>query len=285
MHTDRLTWRGALLMAPLLVSFGIFYVYPLVQLLLSSFQENGGWSIKHYRDLLNNPIALTVFLRTGQLALTVTLLTLVLGYPFAFLLATRGGRIGTLLLAAVLFPFWISVLVRTYAWMVLLGRHGVLNNLLLWLGIRDTPLTLLYNQIGVHIGMVYVLLPLMTLPIYSSMVSFDRNLIRAAHSLGCKPVESLRRVYLPLTFPGVAAGIILVFMVSFGFFVTPAMIGGSRDITVAMLVHKAVTSELNWSSGAAMSTVLLLITIATFVTSGKLWQRSSGQRADGTLVG
>ena len=280
-----LTHRGALLLAPILFAFVVFYLFPLAQLLVSSFRDGSGWTLQYYQSLLNDPVALIVFINTVKLAATVTLVTLVVAYPLAFLMSARGGWVGSVLLAAILFPFWISILVRTYAWMVLLGREGVLNSLLMWLGLLNAPLELLYNRIGVHIGMVYVLLPLMTLPIYSSMQNFDRNLIRAAHSLGCGPIESLRRVYVPLTMPGVAAGSLLVFMMSLGFFITPAIMGGTGDITIAMLVEQTVNQDLNWSSGAAMSSVLLLITLTIFVGSRRILQRGSGDKAHGALVG
>lgn len=266
-HAD----RGAnvsFLLLPLFLLFAVFYLYPLGMLLSTSLYDDGV-TLQYYSDFFREPAYVKVLGRTVQLALSVTFLTLVLSYPMAFVLATARGRLAKVLLAVLLFPFWISVLVRTYSWMVLLGWRGVLNNFLVGLGLQREPLPLLYNQFGVHVGLVYVLIPFMVLPIYSSMQAFDRSLLRAAHGLGAGPVETLLRVFVPLTMPGVAAGCILVFMLGLGSFVTPALLGGPRDIFVSMLVEKQVSGLLNWRFGAAISTILLSLILGIFLVLGR----------------
>jgi ABC-type spermidine/putrescine transport system permease subunit I len=272
MEVEKRGGKPILLLLPAALLFLILYVYPLGGLLSTSVYE-GGFTTRYYAEFFGEPAYLKVLGRTVQVALSVTVLTLLLGYPLAFVLATARGKVAGGLIAVILFPFWISVLVRTYAWMVLLGWRGVLNTLLVGLGLRDEPLPLLYNQFGVHVGLVYVLLPFMVLPIYSTMQAFDRRLLRAAHSLGAGPVETLTRVFVPLTLPGVIAGCLLVFMLGLGSFVTPALLGGPRDILVAMLVEREISGLLNWAMGAAISAVLLTLIVAMFLLFGRFLRR------------
>jgi ABC-type spermidine/putrescine transport system permease subunit I len=176
-------------------------------------------------------------------------------------------------MVGVLLPFWISVLVRSYTWMMLLGWRGVINNLLIGAGLRQERMSLLYNQLGVHIGMIYVLLPFMVLAIYASMRTFDAALLRAAHSLGAGPTEAMWRIFVPMTLPGVASGCVLVVLTAFGFFTTPAVLGGASDITIAMLVQKQITELPNWGYGAATAAVLLALVLGVFLLFGRLLGR------------
>jgi len=165
----------------------------------------------------------------------------------------------------VVLPFFTSIIVRTYAWMVLLGRNGVVNQSLTWLGLTDMPLPLLYNQGGVLIGMTYVLLPYMVLTVYSVMHGIEPGLIRAAHSLGASRWQAFRRVFLPLSLPGIAGGTLLVFILSLGFFITPALMGGPSDVMIAMLIEREVEFTLNWSFASALAVILLMLTLVGFV--------------------
>jgi putative spermidine/putrescine transport system permease protein len=264
--------RAGLLLVPIVAFFAVFYLYPLAQLLATSVYD-GGFTAKYYREFFAEPTNLKVIWLTARLAFSVTAVTLLLAYPVAYVLATRRGRIATILMVSVLLPFWISILVRSYTWMMLLGWRGVINNFLIATGLRHERITLLYNQVGVHIGMIYVLLPFMVLAIYASMRAFDPALLRAAHSLGAGPTEAMLRVFIPMTFPGVAAGCVLVFLTAFGFFTTPAVLGGASDITVAMLVQKQVTDLPNWGYGAATSAILLVLVLGVFLVSGRLLGR------------
>jgi ABC-type spermidine/putrescine transport system permease subunit I len=264
--------RASALLAPIVVFFAVIYLYPLAQLLATSVYD-GGFTTKYYEAFFAEPTGLKVIGITARLAFSVTIITLLLAYPVAYILATRHGRLISILMVGVLIPFWISVLVRSYTWMMLLGWRGVINNLLIAVGLRREPMTLLYNALGVHVGMIYVLLPFMVLAIYASMRSFDPNLLRAAHSLGAGPVEAMLRVFVPMTLPGVGGGSVLVFLTAFGYFTTPALLGGASDITVAMMVQKQMSDLPSWGYGAATSSILLALVLGVFLICGKFLGR------------
>jgi ABC-type spermidine/putrescine transport system permease subunit I len=164
----------------------------------------------------------------------------------------------------VLVPFWTSILVRSYAWMVLLGREGSINRLLINLGIRDEPVQLLNTRLAVYVGMVHILLPFMILPLYSVMRGIDRNYLRAAENLGGRPWQVFRHVFFPLTLPGMAAGCLVVFILSLGFYITPALIGGPRDVMISMLIAQQVNT-LNWGFASALALVLLVIAMVIYL--------------------
>jgi putative spermidine/putrescine transport system permease protein len=251
-----------LLLLPALVWLGVLFVYPIGRLFyLSLFGP--AFTLRHYGKLVASPVYGTILANTFEISLIVTVLALGLGYPVAFLLATARARTAALLLAAVMLPLWTSVLVRTYAWMVLLGRRGVVNEALHGLGLLDTPLSLLYNRLGVTIGMVHVLLPFMILPIYSVMRGIDVELLKAAQNLGADRRQSFLRVYLPLSLPGIAAGCLLVFVTALGFFVTPALLGGRGDMMIAMLIETQVRELLDWEFASALAVTLLAVTGGT----------------------
>jgi ABC-type spermidine/putrescine transport system permease subunit I len=164
----------------------------------------------------------------------------------------------------VLIPFWTSLLVRTYAWMVLLGRKGVINQILINLGIIEEPIKMLYTTFAVNIGMIQMMTPFMVLALFSVMKGIDRGLLRAASSLGAGKFQAFIRVYVPLSLPGIGAGCLLVFIYSLGFFITPALLGGRKDVMVSMLIDEQVSSLLNWGFGAALALMLLLATAIFF---------------------
>jgi ABC-type spermidine/putrescine transport system permease subunit I len=164
----------------------------------------------------------------------------------------------------VLIPFWTSLLVRTYAWMVLLGRKGVINQILINLGFIEEPIKMLYTTFAVNIGMIQMMTPFMVLALFSVMKGIDRGLLRAASSLGAGKFQAFIRVYVPLSLPGIGAGCLLVFIYSLGFFITPALLGGRKDVMVSMLIDEQVSSLLNWGFGAALALMLLLATAIFF---------------------
>jgi ABC-type spermidine/putrescine transport system permease subunit I len=215
-------------------------------------------------------VYLKVFVNTFEISVTVTLVTLALGYPLAFLLANAGRRASGLMLVAIILPLWTSVLVRTYAWMVLLGRRGLVNEGLQGLGLTDSPLPLLYNRLGVTIGMVHVLLPFMVLPIYSVMKGIDLELLKAAQNLGANRRQAFLRVYLPLSLSGLATGCLVVFVTALGFFVTPALLGGRGDMMIAMLIDVQVSQLLDWGLGSALAVVLFAVTAAILLAVQRL---------------
>jgi ABC-type spermidine/putrescine transport system permease subunit I len=204
----------------------------------------------------------------------VTAICLVLAYPVAFWLS-RAGRVGLAVgMFALLLPFWTSVLVRTYAWLVLLGRNGVINRALRDWGWIETPLPLLHNTTGVLVGMVHVLLPYMVFPIYAALLRIDPDLSRAAEGLGAPAWRSFLRVTFPLSLTGVSAGCALVFVLSLGFFITPALLGGGRVVMVSMVIEQQVREFLDWPFAAALSTVLLVATLAIYALIGRLTRGS-----------
>ena len=255
----------ALLLPAVLVLLALF-VYPLLGIAdRSVYKPRVGYTLDYYAQIWRVPVYLTVIWRTFQTSALVTLLCLALGYPLAYLLATLRPRVARLLMIVVILPFFTSIIVRTYAWMVLLGSHGVVNQYLTWLGLTVAPLPLLYNKGGVLIGMTYVLLPYMVLTVYSVMRGIEPAFIRAAHSLGASRWQAFRKVFLPLSLPGIAGGTLLVFILSLGFFITPALMGGPSDVMIAMLIEREVEFTLNWSFASALAVILLALTLIGFV--------------------
>ena len=237
------------------------FAAPLLRVLALSV---AGGSLAAYERALTNELYLRVIFETFKIAAIVTLLTLALGYPVAYVMATSGRTWQLVGIAFVLLPFWTSILVRTYAWMVMLGRNGVVNRALIGWGVIDSPLPLLNNLAGVLIGMVHVLLPYMILPVFNAVRNVDPNLVLAAVGLGAPRWRAFLRITLPLTMNGVAAGVTLVFTLSLGFFITPALLGGGRVVMVANLIEEQVRELLNWAFAGALSTILLALTLAAF---------------------
>jgi len=262
-------WRHLALLLPALFALAALFVYPLLGILFRSIHKTS-YTLEFYRQVFRTPVYLTVIGLTFRTATIVTLLCLALGYPLAYVLATVRPRLARVLVIVVVLPFFTSIIVRTYAWMVLLGRNGIVNQYLIALGLAPAPLPLLYNAAGVVIGMTYVLLPLMVLTIWSVMRGIDPALVRAAHSLGASPAQAFRRIYLPLSAPGIAGGTLLVFLLSLGFFITPALMGGPSDVMIAMLIEREVEFTLNWSFASTLAVVLLVLTLAGFVVYNRL---------------
>jgi putative spermidine/putrescine transport system permease protein len=258
MRRDRLD--AALLLLPATLFLLLWFIVPLCRLLSLAFTSDTG-TFGNFEMLLSSDVYFRVFSNTLIVSALVTLLTLVLAWPIAYVLTRVTGIKFMLLLYGVLFPFWISVLVRTFSWMLLLERNGPINRLLTGLGITDHPLALLFNETGVVIGMVHVLLPYAILPLYSAMNRIDRRLLIASDGLGASLVDTFRRVYLPLCLPGLFGGGTFVFLLSLGFFITPALLGGANAMTLSMLISSFVTDRLAWSLAAAGSLVLLVVVL------------------------
>lgn len=259
----RETLRHFLMLLPAVLVLAVLFAYPLLGIVNRSVYK-AGYTLDMYRQIFRVPVYLQVILATFKVSALVTMVCLALGYPLAYVLATRRPRTAQLLMIIVVLPFFTSIIVRTYAWMVLLGRNGIVNQYLMTLGFTDKPLLLLYNQGGVVIGMSYVLLPYMVLTVYSVMRSIDPRLVRAAHSLGASRLQAFRRVFLPLSLPGIAGGTLLVFILSLGFFITPALMGGPGDMMIAMLIEREVEITLNWSFASALAVILLALTLVGF---------------------
>jgi ABC-type spermidine/putrescine transport system permease subunit I len=238
---------------------------PVAAMLLRSVAEPH-WSLANYVRLTDDTVFLQVFAITLRTSLAVTIGTLLLGYPVALALTRLRGGVASLVLIIVLLPFWTSVLVRSYAWMVLLGRRGLINEALTAAGLIDAPLRLLNTSFAVHISMIHILLPFMILPIASVLRQIEPALLRAASGLGAAPWRVFIQVILPLSMPGVAAGVLLVFVLSLGFYITPALVGGPHDMMLSMLIAQQI-DLLNWPYAACLSATLLaaaLVIIGAF---------------------
>lgn len=236
------------------------YVFPLFEVLQLSVTEPTP-GIDNYMRLFRIRLYANVLINTFEISLIVAFICLLLGYPTAFFLAHATPRLATFLLLCVLIPFFTGVLVRNYSWIFMLGTNGVVNSTLMGIGVIDKPLALLYNRTGVLIGMVHVLLPYTILVLYSVMRGIDPRLVLAAESLGAAPFSAFRRVFLPLSLPGVGGGFLLVFVISLAFFITPAMLGGVGETMIANLIARQV-GVLNWGFAGALSAVLLLSSLA-----------------------
>jgi putative spermidine/putrescine transport system permease protein len=254
---------GGLLAAPLVLYLLVFYAYPVLLMLQRSVYQEG-WTLGVFGKLLQDGVFWRVMQITGTISLIVTIACLLLAYPVALFLARRSKSVANLLIILVLIPFWTSILVRTYAWMVLLGRRGIINDFLVGTGLIERPLQLLNTRFAVCVAMVHVLLPFMVLPIYSTLKSLDWRLIRAAEGLGARPAAVFRQVLLPLSLPGISAGCILVFTLAIGFYITPALVGGPSDLMISILISNEV-NVLDWPQAAAMAVVLLAVVLAIFV--------------------
>jgi putative spermidine/putrescine transport system permease protein len=205
-----------------------------------------------------------VILLTFRTSALVMLVCLLLGYPYAYAMARSRGWILACLSICLLLPFWVSLLLRTFAWMVLLQDTGLINTTLLSAGIIDKPLRLIRNTVGVTIGMTHILLPYVVLPIYSVMRKIDPKLMEAASISGARPVRAFYRVFFPLSLPGVYAGALLSFTLGLGFYITPALLGGARNTLIGQLIASQITEQLNFGFGSALAVVLLLLTALAF---------------------
>lgn len=250
-----------LLLLPALFLLGGWFVLPIGQLLTLSLGGAGG-PFSAYAELIGSAVYRQVFLNTLKLSVIVTIICVLLAYPAAYLLTRLKGMWFAVALYCVLVPFWISVLVRTFSWMLLLERNGPVNSLLVASGLVDGPIPLLFNNFSVYLGMVHVLLPYALLPIYASMLRVDGRLLQASEGLGASSRTTFLRVYLPLTMPGVMAGGAFVLLLALGFYITPALLGSLQNVTAAMLIDNFVNERLVWPLAAAASFVLLVMVLA-----------------------
>lgn len=252
------------LLAPALLVVALLLLLPLGWLAYQSFRNDAGFTLEHYARIATDVTYFNTFRDTFEISALVTILTILLGYPVAYAAARLPRLLSALVLAMVVIPFWTSVLVRAYAWLVLLQRRGLVNQTLMNLGAIDEPLALVHNTTGTVIGTLHVMLPFMVLPLYSVMQKIPQDLLVAAQSLGARPSYTFFRVFLPLSAPGVLAGAILVFVVCLGFYITPELLGGGRTILVSMLVQRDVEIFHQWGAASASAMVLLAIILAIF---------------------
>lgn len=247
----------------------VFLIVPLGLLLVMSFWRAsfGGveadWTLANYERLASRPIYLELLFKSTRIAFLSTALTLVVAFPFAYWLSGKPPRRRAQLVFLVLIPFWTSYVVRTFAWIPLLGNNGVINYVLLQLGIVKQPLDIfLFNQFTVQLGLLYVYLPYAILPILLSLERLDRNLLDAAADLGASPWRQLWRIVIPLSMPGILGGAILVFILSISAYVTPALLGGASGVMIANVIPDLFGVGMNWPLGATVSLLLIVVTVA-----------------------
>ncbi|MBK3661016.1 ABC transporter permease [Bradyrhizobium diazoefficiens] len=263
---------------PLLVLIVVAFDAPIGYMLSLAFWDNTkGFTFQSYESLLEAPIYLRVLANTLGISVIVTFANVAIGYPLAHWMRSLSGRAKIIVIALVVLPFWVSVLVRTYAWIVILGNDGLVNRTLQWLGLTHTPVQFLYNAIGVTIGMTAVLLPLLVLPLYAAMVRIDDRLLRAAASLGAPPRMIFWKIYFPLTMPTLAACALLVFMFCLGFYITPAILGGGRVSMIANVLDMLINQFPNWAQASAISTILLVVMLLIFAAYRRVDQKVSAK--------
>jgi putative spermidine/putrescine transport system permease protein len=262
--------RWSLLVLPAVVFLAVFFLAPLVTMSLRSVTDPQDAGLSNYTRFFVDEAYMRVLINTFWIALVSTVTCLVVGYPFAYLMTVVSGRVAGLLLIAVLLPFWSSLLVRTFAWQVILRDTGIINRFLLDLGLISSPLTLIRTTLGVILGMSHILLPFMVLPLYAVMRRIDPEYGRAAANLGAPPMSAFLRVFLPLSLPGVVAGCLLVFVLALGFYITPALLGGLHDQMISQLIVQQIQQRLDWGFGTAMSVVLMVITLVILFVASRL---------------
>ena len=273
------TSYGIGLAAPLALFFLVFFVAPLVQLfVLSLHNDTAGvvWGIGQYVHFLTDPFSLSVLGSTLLLGAEVTALCLVLGFPIAWLYHRVGSRVQTLIILIVLLPLLTSVVVRTFAWIVILGRQGIINSTLLSIGAIDTPIRLLYTQVGVVFALAQVQMPLMTLPRSTARGRIDMNLEDASCSLGAGSWRTFWRVVLPLALPGVIAGCTLTYAAAITAFITQSLVGGGQMLFMPMYLYQQASTLQNWPFASAISIIFLLAVLAVVTVFGMLGRLSRG---------
>lgn len=251
--------------APVAIWMLAFFVVPIILIFVVSFASRGEsgeiiyhFSLSNYARIFNK-LYLDIFFKSIVIALATTIICLVFGYPFAFIIARAGKKYKPLFLLLIMLPFWTNSLVRTYAMIILLRTEGIINSILLNIGLIDKPVQLMYTNLAVLIGMVYMMLPFMLLPLYSSIEKLDMSLLEAAEDLGANPVEKFINITLPLTKGGIFSGSILVFVPTLGLFFITDLMGGSKVMLMSNLIKNQFLTARDWPFGSALSVILMLV--------------------------
>lgn len=258
---------GALVL-PLLLFLVVVFLIPLVAMLVKSFTDPT-LGLENYKAVFAEPLYMKVIFNTFYVATLVTVVTLALAYPYAYLMTLVKPWVRTIMMVIMLIPFWTSVLVRSFALIVLLRDTGVINTMLVEVGLIDEPITMLRTFAGVIFGMVQVSLPFAVLPMYATMSGIDKRLGLAAQNLGARPSGAFWRVFVPLSIPGVAAGVLLTFIQALGYYITPALLGGPKNTMIGELIVQQVSAVLRYGFAAALATMLLVITLVLLGIAGK----------------
>lgn len=269
------------LIAPAVLFLALFFLFPLLKLVAISLP---GGSTEFYAQIFTTPVFLRVIGETFRMSLIVTAITVLVAYPYAYAMA-HGGKAALLLLTiALLIPFWVSLLLRSFSWIVLLQNSGLVNDFLIAAGIVDKPVRLIRTPFGVMIGMVHILLPYAVLPLYTVMKKIDLRLMEASAICGASFARGFWRIYLPLSLPGVMASAILAFTLALGFYITPALLGSPRNMMIAQMIAGQFNEQLNFGLGAALAVVLMVLTALAFGLFGALralFLRHASARAGG----
>lgn len=250
----------------------VFMLVPLIKIIGYSFIDDNGITGEYYSEILTNSMYYNVILVTLRTAAVVTLISLILAYPLAYFMTklTDAGR--NMIMLLVMIPFGTSFLVRTYSWMTLLQTNGVINQILQFLKITTEPIQLMYNAVGVTVAMVHIMIPYMVLSLYSVMEGIDPNLCLASRNLGAGSIRTFFEIYFPLSIQGVLSGCVLVFVLSIGFYITPSLLGGSKDTMIAQLIQTQVSKLLNWNLASAMAVLVLVLTMAIIIAMKKIFK-------------
>lgn len=255
---------------PALIAVLVVIVIPVGWLFSLSFLDSSGQlSLVNYQKMIEYKSYARVFKTTFNVSILTMLLCIFIGYPLAYFLSQIPRRYVGFFMLTVLLPFWTSLLVRTYAWLVMLQRNGLINNFAIDLGLWDTPLKLAHNLNGTLIGMVHIMLPFLILPLYAAMRRIDPHALQAAANLGATPVQAFWQIFVPLSLPGVVAGSLIVFVLCLGFYVTPAVLGGGRVILVSMQITAILEDQFNWGAASALGVVLLVLTFAALFLASR----------------
>ena len=236
---------------------------------LSVLGRGGEFSLVNYEKMITYKSYARVFLTTFQVSFLTTLICILIGYPLAYFLAQLSDRMAAICMLAVLLPFWTSLLVRTYAWLVLLQKKGILNDFAIQIGLWDTPIKLVHNLTGTLIGMAHIMLPFLVLPLYGAMKRIEREMMHAAANLGANSIQVFWKVFFPLSLPGLVAGSLIVFVLCLGFYVTPAVLGGGRVVMVATQITAILENQFNWGAASALGVVLLVSTLLILYLAAK----------------
>ena len=264
---ERLTFFGLTL--PYLLMVTALIVIPVGWLFYLSFiGRDGSLSFENYERMMKSKAYIRIFLTTFKISILTTIICAAIGYPLAYFMSQLSRKWANICMIGVLIPFWTSLLVRTYAWLVLLQKKGLLNNMAIEMGLISEPIKIVHNTTGTLIGMVHIMLPFLILPLYANMRAIDKDALKAASSLGATPTRAFWTVFFPLSLPGLLAGLLIVFVLCLGFYVTPAILGGGRVIMAAMKISSNIELYFSWGAASALGVVLLVVTgIILFIAS------------------
>ena len=266
---ERLTFFGLTL--PYLLMVTALVVIPVGWLFYLSFiGRDGSFSFENYERMVKSKAYIRIFLTTFKISILTTIICAAIGYPLAYFMSQLSRKWANICMIGVLIPFWTSLLVRTYAWLVLLQKKGLLNNMAIEMGIISEPIKLVHNTTGTLIGMVHIMLPFLILPLYANMRAIDKDCLKAAANLGATPTRAFWTVFFPLSIPGLLAGLLIVFVICLGFYVTPAVLGGGKVIMAAMKISSNIELYFSWGAASALGVVLLVVTMLILYIASKL---------------